>query len=339
MYDSGLDVQKGMHLITRGTLRYACNIVISQSKDISVSNIIMYRSYAMGILAQKTENVFIDKITVEAKEDSLFSLNCDATHFVHCKGLVSVTNCRFSEQQDDALNIHGIFTRITDKTDEYILVKYMHRSAKGLSIYEKGSEIAIIDPKTLIPTQKCVIDKVEEVNMNYTKLYLNGGTEGIEIGQDVEDLTWSCDLIFENNYVVNNRARGILIAAKGKVTIKNNYFNTPGVAILFESDGEKWFESGGTTYVDIEDNTFDNCRYTKGNWGNNVIEVKPREQVEEGKYYHEYINISNNKFINCDGSLLYADNIKKIVFKDNITETAMKATKASFINCGEIIKD
>ncbi len=337
VYNSKLNVSVGMHLITRGTERYACNFVITDSKDVSVKNVTMYKSYAMGLLAQKTENVFVDRMVVKAKESRLFSLNCDATHFVHCKGIVKVTNSEFSEQQDDALNVHGVFTRIVDKTDEYIVIKYMHKSAKGLDIYEKGDEIAVLNPKTLIPNGKYRISDVEVVNLNHTKLYIDGGTKDIKVGDDVEDLTWSCDLLFENNKVVNNRARGILVAAKGKVEIKNNYFNTPGVAILFESDGEKWFESGGTTDVKIENNVFDNCKYASSpNWGSNVIEVKPREAVCEGKYYHKYISITENEFKDCVAPLLYADNIEKVEFKDNKTNNSNETI--IFKNCGEIIE-
>ncbi len=335
VYNSKLNLSVGMHLITRGSERFACNFVITESKDISLENVTMYKSYAMGLLAQKTENVFIDNMTVKAKEDSLFSLNCDATHFVHCKGIIKVSNSEFSEQQDDALNVHGVFTRIVDKTDEYIVIKYMHKSAKGLNIYEKGDEIAVLNPKTLIPNGQYKIADVEVVNLNYTKLYIEGGTENINIGDDVEDLTWSCDLVFENNKVINNRARGMLIAAKGKVEIKNNYFNTPGVAILFESDGSKWFESGGTTDVVIKENIFENCKYASSpNWGSHVIEVKPREEFNEDDYYHKYISITANEFKDCNAPLIYADNIEKVEFMNNKLNNSCDVK--IFKNCGNI---
>jgi hypothetical protein len=95
----------------------------------------------MGVLAQMSENITIDKMTVQAHEGEFFSLSTDATHFVNCRGLVKVTNSSFSNQLDDALNVHGIFTRITHAQDNYIIVKYMHKSAKGIGIYNEGDEI------------------------------------------------------------------------------------------------------------------------------------------------------------------------------------------------------
>lgn len=336
IYDSELKVTVGMHLITRGNDRDATNIAIIGGKNISIENVTMYKSYAMGVLAQKTENVSIDRMTVKAKDDCIYSLDADATHFVHCKGLVKVSNSTFSEQQDDALNVHGVFTRIVDKTDDYILIKYMHPQAKGLDIYETDDEISVLNPKSLLSKGTYKITDVEVVNLNYAKLYIDGGTDNIAVGDDVEDLTWSCDVIFENNRVVNNKGRGMLIAAKGKVVVKDNYFNTTGVAVLFESDGSKWYESGGTTDVEIINNTFVDCKYAcSPNWGKHVIEVNPREETEEGKYYHKYISIRDNEFKDCKHPLLYADNIERVEFTDNEIINCI-GQKCIFKNCREI---
>lgn len=131
----------------------------------------------------------------------------------------------------------------------------------------------------------------------------------------------------------------MLIATKGRVEIKNNYFNTPGVAILFESDGKFWFEAGGTNDVRIFDNTFDNCRFTRGNWGKNVIEIKPREAFDGKNYYHKYIEVSDNRFVNCNGSLLSADNVESFVWKNNTLENSACEKPATFKNCGQVDSD
>ena len=332
-------VRPGMHIIIRGVLRYACDIVVDHCRDVNLNQITLLRSYAMGLLVQKTENVSVDSMTVKARDDCLLSLNCDATHFINCKGIVKVTNSCFSEQEDDALNIHGIFTKIVDKTDDYILVKYMHTSAKGIDIYDPGSRIQVLNQKNLIPAGEYEIERVEVVNMEYTKLYIKGGTADIPVGYVVEDLTWVSDLLFENNRVVNNRARGILIGSKGKTVVRNNYFNTPGVAILFESDGQYWFESGGTTDVEITGNVFDHCKYTLTSWGSNVIEVKPREEFLGDQYYHNRIRITNNVFRNNPAPLLYADNIREVVFRDNKVENHGCGKTVQFVNCGQVDTD
>ena len=330
-------IDVGMHILLGGNDRYGCNIFCVDSRDINIDNITMYRSYGMGIVGQKTENIEINSITVKAPDGCVLSLNADATHFINCKGLISVKNSHFSEQMDDALNIHGVFTKIVDKTKDYILIRYMHHQAKGINTYGENSKISVVNPETLISNGTYEIDRAEVINLNYTKLYIKGGTDKIAVNDLVEDLDWSCGLIFENNRVENNRARGILIAAKGKVLIRNNYFNTPGTAILFESNGKHWFESGGTTDVTIENNVFYNCKYACTAWGNSVINVAPREQFNEGKYYHKYINISRNSFINNSANLIYADNIEKLVIENNGVDD--KSKKINIQNCGCVLRD
>ena len=76
-----------MVLSARTVTRHACNIVVDRCRDTVIENVTMYKSYGMGILAEKATNVTVNKMTVKAREDDYFSLNADATHFVNCRGL------------------------------------------------------------------------------------------------------------------------------------------------------------------------------------------------------------------------------------------------------------
>ena len=316
-YNSSLKPSKGMHLLAKGGKRSLCNIVINKSSDVKLDSIRMHSGYAMGVLAQVSQNITIDRMEVKAQEGKLFSLAADATHFVHCTGLVKVSNSSFSEQLDDALNVHGIFTKIVHQAEDSVIVRYMQKSAKGIGIYDAGDEISILHPKTLVNGQKYIIQKVEVINLVYTKLYLDRLMGESAIGNVVENLTKNCDLLFENNRVFNNRSRGMLIGTKGKVEIRNNYFQTTGSSVLFESDGEYWFESGGSTDVRIYDNTFEHCCVGPAWWGNHVIQTVPRKESVPGSYYHGLISITDNYFTENTAPLLYADNVNTLVFRNN----------------------
>ena len=339
MYQRKVQVEVGTDAVLNFRAnRQSCNIAIAESRNVSVLGVTMHRGCGMGILAQKTENVTVDRMTVAAREGYLNAMSADATHFVHCKGLVKVTNSDFREQLDDALNIHGIFTKIIDKTEDSILVRYMHPQAQGINVYDKGDRFQTLPPNTLIPNGEYEIADVDVINQNLTRIFVEGGTEGITVGDLVEDLTWSCDLLFENNRVYDNRARGMLIAAKGSVTVRNNYFHSPGMAILFESDGKYWFESGGTRHVEILGNTFDACKFSV-DWGRYVICFKPREERTEGKFYHGYVRIAENRFVNNSAPLLYADNVEELVFENNIIEGQKTEELVTFGGCGRVLSD
>jgi hypothetical protein len=217
--DKALELREGMVLVARAHLRHACNVVIDRCKGTTIDNVTMYKSYGMGILAEKSINVTIDKMTVKAREEDYFSLNADATHFVNCKGLVKVTNSKFSEQQDDALNIHGFYTAIVAKTKNELFVRLMHEEAKGLRIYKPGDRIRILPRNTLLPLTEKTIKEVEYLNIDITRLVLCEDTDGIEVGHAVENISHTADLIFRNNRISENRARSMLVAARGKVLI------------------------------------------------------------------------------------------------------------------------
>lgn len=332
-WNCALKVKIGMHLLAMGGERFLCNIVINRSADVTIGSVKMYFSYAMGVLAQMSRNITIDKMLVKAHDEKLFSLAADATHFVNCTGLVKVTNSSFSEQMDDALNIHGIYTKIIDKGDDYIVVKYMHESAKGIDIYNVGDKIAVVNSQSLVGNQYYVVEDVDVINLEYTRLRLDKDTDDVIVGDVVENLTNNCDLLFENNRVFNNRARGILIGTRGRVDIRNNFFSSSGAAIYFESNGDYWYESGGTNDVRIYGNTFEKCCIGPSYWGKQVIRTVPRKESIDGVYYHKFISITDNKFVKNAVPVLGADNIEHLVFKNNHSDGEMAYT---IERCGKI---
>ena len=133
---------------------------------------------------------------------------------------------------------------------------------------------------------------------------------------NIEDFAWVCDLNFTNNCLLNNRARGMLIGTGGRVRIENNYFHTPGPAILFESSGDVWYESGGTNDVVIHKNLFYACNQTQA-WGQAAISTKPRKVFDGSNYFHKKIEISENLFKDNYGELIYADNVETLIFNNN----------------------
>lgn len=317
--------------------RNAPAFMLQKSSNILIEDVTVYSALGMGVLAQKCENIHINRFKTECKKDRYVSLNADATHFVHCKGYVKVTNSSFMGQLDDALNVHGVYTKIISKDKNSVTVKYMHHQAKGLDIYEKGSKINITDPVSLIVKDSFTVKDVKVINIDTTVLILDKSTENITVGDDAEDITYSPEVIFDNNRVFYNRARGILLGARGKTVISNNYFNSAGAAILFESNGNFWYESGAVLDVEIKNNTFDNCRYC--NWCNGVIEVCPKGKYEDGKYFHGKISVTDNVFKDTNYPLFIADNSENIIFKNNKTENCTAEKLITVNHCKNVESD
>jgi len=301
--------------------RMGAGIFCERSENLRMENVDICSCYGMGILAQMCRDISLRNFNTLREDGRFCTAGADATHFVNCAGVISVEDSTFVGQLDDALNIHGFYTAIVAKTKNELFVKLMHEEAKGLRIYKPGDRIRILPRNTLLPLTEKTIKEVEYINIDITRLVLCEDTDDIEVGHAVENISHTADLVFRNNRISENRARSMLVAARGKVLIENNYFHSTGTGIYFESDGVYWYESGATTDVTIRSNHFDRCKYT--GWGEACISGKPREAVEEGRYFHKNITVTGNRFTMVPEFTELAavfDNFENVVFSDNIIE-------------------
>lgn len=306
----------GNVLITHVYCRSACGTLVDKCENVTLENLTVHSCFGMGLLAQFSKDITLNSFNLIRKEGRYYTANADATHFVSCKGIIKVENCKFENQLDDALNIHGVYLRVVQKlNDSEFLIKLMHCQATGLPVVEKGDELSAVKSDSLLPFENLTVEDFEFINDEIIKLKFAEKVKNAKVGDNFENLTKQADLIFRNNKVLNNRARGMLIATKGKVEIENNYFHTSGSAITFESDGKWWFESGGTKEVYIKNNFFDKCKYAK--WGNAVIEFVKREKEEEGKFYHGTVIVENNKFNLLSDKVAIFNNINVLKFINN----------------------
>lgn len=298
--------------------RLGAGIFCHESQDLYFENVDICSCYGMGILAQLCHNVTLNRFNTCREDGRFCTAGADATHFVNCTGLVTVENSSFMGQMDDALNIHGMYTRIVGKGEDWLMLREMHPEATGIPIYHPGNRIQILPPDTLLPYTEKTVRSLEIINDECFKLYLNETTEDIQVGDDVENLTLNCDLIFRNCRVLDNRARGMLIGTPGKVIIEDCFFHSSGTAIKFESDGAYWFESGATRDVTIRNNRFEDCKY--GGWGTAVIEFQAREKTEKDRYFHGKVRVYGNTFTGREPELVRINNVAEFQFLDNALE-------------------
>lgn len=306
----------GNHLVFISLSRCSANIFINECKDVEIFDTTLYSGIGMGIIAQNSENIDIHNFNTKLSGARCYSINADATHFVHCKGLIHIHDCVFEAQLDDALNIHSLYLKVVGITENKLLLKYMHHESKGIEIFDKGGILQISKPDTLLPYAEFVIKNVNKINYDYVEVEVEGDISVVKTGDVADEISYIPDVIFENNVISKLRSRGMLLASAGKIVVRNNVFENRGTAIKFESDGKFWFESGATKDVLISDNKFSGCKRLK--WGTAVIEVSPREKTEKDRYYHSKIEVINNSFVDCKGYIASVNNTETFIFKDNL---------------------
>ncbi len=298
--------------------RMGAGIFCQHCENLRFENVDVCSCYGMGLLAQVCRNLTLEDFCTLREDGRCVTAMADATHFVNCTGLVKVENSTFVGQLDDALNIHGMYSRILAVEENTLLVQQVHHEATGIPLYEPGNRIRVLPPDTLLPYAEKTIRSVEKINDQCFRIGLAESAADIRVGDDIENLTLNCDLIFRNNVVRDNRARGMLIGTPGKVLIEQNTFHSSGTAVKFESDGDYWFESGGTTDVTIRENRFEDCKY--GGWGYAVIEFKPRRAVEPNRYFHGTVRVEDNTFTGGLPELVSISNAEHFTFTGNRLE-------------------
>lgn len=322
--------KKGRRVVLCAAERYGCTVLIDKSLDVEVLNATMHESYGMGVIAQVSENIRVNNMTVKNDKGKNHSLYCDATHFVCCTGKIEVSDSYFEGMMDDALNVHGLFTKVISVDEDGILVRDMHPGSKNIPIFEKGSRIAVMEPHYLIAEKYFEVKEVKVINDEFIYLYLDD-TSGITLGYTIEELNKNPEVYFINNTVLQNRARGILLASKGKTVVSGNRFNTPGAAISFESNGHFWYESGGVSDALIENNIFYNCSFSEYVWGSAVIQMSKRKKNDGKRFYHGKVVVRNNKFVGNKKPPFIAADCEFVEFFDNETQI-----KPEFRNCKEV---
>jgi hypothetical protein len=293
-----------------------------RSFDVNVTDVTIYHAGAMGLIAEKSGNITIDNMKVIAPPNTTraVSTTADATHFVNCKGTITVKNSYFAHMLDDAINVHGIYTRIVEIKDDYTLgIQQKHEEQVGFDFAEPGDTLVVADIKTLMPVDTLVVKSYKWFNEEYQEVTFDKPlNKNVEINFGIENLSWCAGLNFINNTVEKNRARGILFSTRGKVLVEGNTFSNMMAGISISGDNNYWFESGPSDSIFIRNNKFLNC--CTGSKGNTVIMIAPiitHPELSKG-HYIKYVSISNNFFEAFDKGLVYALSVEKLEFTGNI---------------------
>ncbi len=324
----------GTFVTLRNYDRPAPGIFLSEDKNTIIENVTVHYAFGMGLLAQLCDSICLEKFNVLSSKGRFFTTQADATHFSQCKGLIISRRGVYEGMMDDAINIHGIYLRITGLKDKRtITAEFGHEQAWGFDWGFPGDSVQFINPATM-----------EETGLHYTietihpvsgissggakefeiKLSSEIPYESIKTGFGIENLSWTPEVIFSENLVRNNRARGALFSSPGRTIVENNVFDhTSGSAILLCGDCNGWFESGSCRNITIRRNRFINALTSKYQFTAAVISIYPEipDLEKQVKYFHGgncgSISITDNEFITFGTPLLYAKSTDGLEFKRN----------------------
>ncbi len=335
----------GNYLVMTYAGRKYPGILITESKDAVLDNIRLYYTAAMGIVAQTTENVTLNGIVAEPRSGSgrLLSVNADATHFINCRGKVSLTNCKFIQMMDDAANIHGIYNPYVGKySDGSMKLGFGHPQHRGIQTYRKGDRVAVIDAQTNETKTIGSVLEAQLISLDEIKLRLDCDVPAPSGNWVTENLSTAPDVYFGNCESGYNRPRGFLISTAGKALVEKCKFYNMNQGIQISGEMKDWYESGAVTDVCIRDCEFDNSAYA----GGVAILCQPALYCKD-TVFNKKITIENNVFTQANKRICLIKSCEEVIFKNNkfcsdptLPAHAMHGEDGTtFKNCLNVIKD
>lgn len=249
----------------------AVGINIGNAENIYLENVEMYHASGMGLVAQTSTNLYVNRFALKVKEGSnaLMTATADAMHFSLLHGDVHITNSLIEYSHDDALNIkYGFWYKLVETgtgSERWISV---NKISGGIKEPEIGDKVQIYDEQTFEGHNPSAgyytINSIEKTASGYklgVKERLSGASEwGTCRVTFVSDTP---DFVFSNNIVRNKRNRGVLVQVPNAV-IENNAFMYVGHGSLqIASAMDKFNEATLAQGTTVKNNKFIGNCYTK----------------------------------------------------------------------------
>ena len=312
-------VDKGPH----GQNRRYPGFVIHGSKDVSLTDVIVNRSGAMALIAERSENLYCRRFSTQVPEESglMIAASADATHFIGCKGCIVLEDCLFESMLDDATNIHSTFMKVDTLLDSHSFrASFGHFQQEGYDFAQPGDTLLFVDRDGLLPLCKGKVTDITHISENCYQLTTDADLssyDGRELA--VENTDYRAEVLIKNCIVRKNRARSLLLSTPGNVLVEGCDFASSMAGIRICGDANYWFESGNTDNIVIRDNVFRNLG--NGAWvPQAVLQIDPVINAKSrscDRFFHKSIVFENNTIYSSESQLVYALSVKNLSIKGN----------------------
>lgn len=289
---------EGNVMIFGARYRYNPAFTLADCDGVTVRDVTLYHCGGMGVIAQRCRNIELNKLNITPGNGRMVSITADATHFVNCGGFIRMIDCLFENQKDDATNIHGLYMAVDSVVaPDRMIVRWYNSGQYGVDFIKPGMTLEIVDNENLNTYSRHTVKDVNRLNKIYTEVtFTEPLPDEIEKRHVVAADDEYPSVLIKGCRMRSNRARGLLLGSRGSIVVEDNYFHIPGAAILFEGDGNYWWEQSGVRDVVIRNNVFENCNYGYSNWGSACIAVGSGIPKRDDCRYHKNIKVEKNIF-------------------------------------------
>lgn len=293
------DIGVGMEYLNAHTYHSRPGILIEYSDNVRVTDVTIHNQPGMGVVGNRSSNVYLTRLCVEPTCGHHYSTNTDATHFTSMTGKLRLENCRFTWQGDDLTNVHAYYHAIIEREAPNVCLMQEKTPdgthAQTLDYPDVGDTLELTDMDTLQTVDTFRVVACEPMPEKWmSRVTLDHPLPENTNRRALSDVTRLPELEVVGCYSAHHYARGVLIKCR-HARIEDNCFydvNGPGVVVAAES---YWYEGVTSANVFIRRNRFELCARIQG----------------------EAAGIS----VKADASNPIGQSIRNVVIEDNIVDS------------------
>ena len=301
---------------------------IENSAGVTARSVTILRGAGMGFIGQMSHDILLENISVHPvpERGEPYSITADIFHFVNCDGALVIRGCDVSDSLDDAVNVHGVYTRVQTAGEDKLMLRLGHQEQYGLNPYRRGDRVRVTkgdgsDVRGYFTVTECVLCSDDQtLAMSY-----ENADCAIEPGDYIDNPGRAPELLIEDCRF--ERCPRVLLGSSRKTIARRNHFALNGAVAVIDGMAY-WYEAGLATDVRIEDNTFDHS----GLKDVAAITVILRTETETRRA-HKNIRIANNRVTGAK-ALLDASHAEGLTIENNMLEDT--AGEIRLRGCGNV---
>lgn len=301
------------HYVYDGEAFGICN----NAKNITIDNVKLYGSTGAGFAICDGASHFqiinsVIGVDPKLSDKHFVSLGADGIHIVNTGGCFRLENCDISRQGDDALNVHDGLGYI-ESVDKNKVKMYASRFRM-----EQGDTLKFKDNGFNTLDFEAVITSADTSNVLKEVTFDRDVSSAIKSGYIAFNTACnSGNYVIRNNYIHENRARGLLLQSDNGLCEGNRFYKTEMQAIKIVMDiiPSLWQEGTGVDSLVIGNNSFEDCDIIKTG---EVINIGTAINGEEANCEpFTNIAITQNTFSDFPDKLMLINNVNGLVISEN----------------------
>lgn len=313
------NIRIGMEYLNAHTYHSRPAILIEYSENIRVTDVTIHDQPGMGVVGNRSSDVFLTRLNVEPSCGHHYSTNTDATHFTSMTGKLRLENCRFSWQGDDLTNVHAYYHAIIARESPNVCLMQEKTPdgthAQTLDYPDVGDTLELTDMNTLQTVDSFRVVACEPMPEEWmSRVTLDHPLPECTEGLALSDVTRLPELEVIGCYSAHHYARGVLIKCRN-ARIEDNFFydiNGAGVVVAAES---YWYEGVTPANVIIRRNRFEQCAVLHGEAAGVTVKADAPEPV--GQSIRNIVIEDNIVYAPASDHAFYIRNADGVIVRRN----------------------